>query len=171
VAKFTLDIEEEIEFNLIAIASHTKMYKLCWALNKHFGFELVKHDDFIIKETFSSFRHFSSYKYYQPNTEIFYQLIENNGQYISHKNTDLPPTEEGASTLIKEYKNFNYFLYIKGIFIESDYELLLKDLRNVPRILTTFEIDLQEIKNRSIFLDYDPFKQNKNSSNARSSIR
>ncbi|MEQ1734492.1 MAG: hypothetical protein ABL940_12520, partial [Bacteroidia bacterium] len=89
----------------------------------------------------------------------------------SHKNRELPPIDEGASTLIKEYKNFNYFLYINGKFIDSDYELLLKELRNVPRILTTFEIDLQQIKNRSIFLDYDPFKQNKNSSHIRPSIR
>ncbi|MBC7413134.1 MAG: IPExxxVDY family protein [Bacteroidia bacterium] len=171
MAKFTLDIEEEIDFNFIAIASHAKMYKLCWALNAYLGFEFVKHDDFIIKESFSNFRHFSSYKFHQTNTEIFYQLIENNGQLVSHKNRELPPIDEGASILIKEYKNFNYFLYINGKFIDSDYELLLKELRNVPRILTTFEINLQQIKNRSIFLDYDPFKQNKNSSHARPSIR
>lgn len=171
MAKFTLDIPEEIDFNLIAIASHTKIYKLCWAINEQLGFKFVKHDDFIIRESFSSFRHYASYKFHQQNTEIFYQLIENRGQLVSHKNTEIPPIDEGVSYLIKEHKIFNYFLYINGIFIESDYELLLKELRNIPRILTTFEIDLQQIKNRSIFLDYDPFKQNKNSSYVRASVR
>ena len=90
---FTLEPIENLEFNVLAINSHAKAYKLCWEINKNLHLSFEKTEDQIIQEELI----FSRYKHKTDNVE--YNILTNRSK---------------KGYLIPDQKSINYFLVINN---------------------------------------------------------
>lgn len=128
MAKFKLDIEYDYDFILIAICSHERDYRFCWALNKTLNLDLQKREQPIeIKDKkLDGPLNFSVY--HHPDEEMFtdYYIIVNRANGVF---------------LITEHKNVDYFMIIKGNITTAEKNKLITQLKKINNILTAYEID------------------------------
>lgn len=131
MAKFTLEIEENFDFQLIGIFSHAKDYRLCWALNQEFGFDLTKEENFTVQLN-SVVQEHSFFKYFEEENQLEYFLIGNRSD---------------AGMLIPEEK-CDYFFLIKGHYRDSERDSLKKKLNQLKPILACSIIEVDELKSK-----------------------
>lgn len=131
--KFALDVEYDYEFQLFGISCHEKDYRVCWALNNSFGFELHKIDDLEIKDKKQKQPHgFSVFGFFHEDSYTEYFLISN---------------RHGKTMLIPEHKSADYFFMVKGSILMTDEEVLAK-LKSINFILTAFNINVHDLKSK-----------------------
>ena len=136
MAKFTLSIEDDFEFDLFGFCSHYTDYHICWAINEALDLKLVKSgESFMVsgKKGDVTSAH-SFYEWFDEDNLINYYLIKN---------------KDGVHHLIPELAQIDYFLIVKesGV-IESG--AFLARLKNTPGVLTAFHyypFDLKSSKN------------------------
>lgn len=131
MAKFTLEIEEDFDFRLIGIFSHTKDYRLCWEINKAFNFDLLKGDNLTVQLRDNIQEH-SFFSYHEEDELLEYYLISNRSE---------------AGLLIPEEK-CDYFLLIKGHYRENTIIELRKQLNQLKPVLATSIIEVEELKSK-----------------------
>jgi len=136
--KFKLEVEYDYDFVLIGICCHEKDYRICWALNSKLGLELSKAPDFEIKDKkYKDPSRYSLFEYIKEEQYIEFYVIANKSQQV---------------LLIPEHKQADYFLLIKGIVTTGQKETIIKDIREIPMILTAFDIDPNELKSKQNLL-------------------
>lgn len=128
MAKHTLEVEFEYDFDLIAISCHLRDYRMCWLVNKMMGLSLhrIDHDDNSFHKDFVVF----SDKCEESRTEI--HLIVNQGR---------------ESWLIPEKKQANYLLILNNNARWNTADLM-RELRDQPGVLTAFELDPNGLKSK-----------------------
>ena len=137
--KILLDIRSEpAVFTLIGISCHLKDYRLSFLLNQHAGLFLQKLED--LRVALSAKKEpaeFSIYLY--PDDDYFntYFLVANRSQNF---------------ILVPEIKQVDFLLIVEGEFQKTRKDSLIKTLRNIPNILTAYEIRFSEIKNYETLL-------------------
>ena len=132
MAKHHLFVEFDYDFELLAICTKAKDYKLCWSLNNKLGYGFKKEDkdiEIIVKgEKFN----FPFYSYYCEDTHTSYNLIANKckGQY-----------------LLSEQKQADFFIKITDNFNESltDFTSRIKQL---DFVLMAYEIKLDNLNKK-----------------------
>ena len=151
MAKLTLDIEYEYDFNLIGISCHQKVYKLCWAINKNFSLNLKKIDDYFVEQQQPNTQiNCIRYEYIDEKSDLQYWLIENKGNIIQKNGTDFEIV--GAGLLVPEMKYADYFLVLKGNFFDHFYNNIISELKNISFILTAFNVEVESLKSKNNFL-------------------
>lgn len=132
MAKYTLVLEEEYNFDLIGLCSHQQDYRVCWSINKHLELGLEKSmEPFVV--------------YGKKNTVIsshslyFYEEKERGLSYFLIKNRAL------GKFLIPEKSQIDFFLIIKEQGI-VDIEEILENLNKAPEVLATFLFDPYTLK-------------------------
>ncbi len=141
--KVYLDTRDEpVFFTLIGISCHLKDYRLSYLLNYHIPAEFIKLEDLrIVPQTKKEASDFSLYFYRDDDRFNTYTLVSNRNQ---------------ESVLIPEMKHTDFVLIIGGEFRKPQKDSLLKNIRSVPNVLTSFEIKFSEIKNyESILTDLE----------------
>jgi hypothetical protein len=157
VAKHILKVEDDFDFVLIGISSHEKEYRICWALNNKFGFELKKIDSLEIKgkkQDTPSF--FSLFKFENEDEFLEYNVIANlsESKTVAAKNYTLfeeNHKDERSSEnefLIPEYKQMNYFFVIKGELDLVEIEEIVKKIKEIDMVLTAVNIDVEQLKSK-----------------------
>ena len=136
MAKLTLEFEEDYDFELIGICSHVKDYRLSWALNQRFTFDLAKDDNLELNFK-GEVRSFSFFSYIDDENLIEYYLICNR-------------SENG--TLIPEEKKADYFLMVRGVFREEEKDSLIKEIDQLKCVLATYNIDIEQLKSKDNLL-------------------
>lgn len=131
MAKFTLEIEEDFDFRLIGIFSHSKDYRLCWEINKTFNFDLLKGDNLTVQLKDNIQEH-SFFSYHEEDELLEYYLISNRSE---------------AGLLIPEEK-CDYFFLIKGHYRDNTITELRKQLNQLKPILATSIIEVEELKSK-----------------------
>jgi hypothetical protein len=125
-------------YTLIGISCHLMDYRLVHLMNKEPGFNFRKEDDFRItspgKQETTSFSLYSCRDEDQRNS---YYLIANFSQEV---------------VLIPEFKHTDFIMLIEGDFKKQRKDSLLKDIRTVPKVITAFEIKINDLKNPENFL-------------------
>ena len=132
---YTLECDQEYEFVVLAINSHSKAYKLCWNLNNTLLLNFEMTDEHSISDELLFTR-------YKTKTE--------NGAQI---NLLANRTKKGY--LIPSQKSVNYFLVIKDEYWCDTKESFLSKLRAINDILLVFELDLEKTKNSDRFIIHD----------------
>jgi len=132
---YTLDSFCDYGFEVFAINSHTKGYKLCWILNQKIGFDFEKTDNHKINETLS----FDRYKSEAINSEDF-NLISNRSK---------------RGYMISSYKSINYFLIIHKNTHNTKKQKILDELREINDILLVFKLDLGKERYSDRFIIHD----------------
>ena len=132
---YTLEYEQEYEFVVLAINSHSKAYKLCWNLNKTLLLNFEMTDEHSISDELLFTR-------YKTKTESGAQI-----NLLANR------TKNGY--LIPSQKSVNYFLVIKDKCWRDTKESFLRKLRATNDILLVFELDLEKTKNSDRFIIHD----------------
>ncbi|MEZ5008419.1 MAG: IPExxxVDY family protein [Chitinophagales bacterium] len=133
--KTKLHIESEDDFFLWGILSSLGGHRIVWELNKVFSCNLSRQDDVvIIRRPVNENLYFSFYTY-EDEVDLFkIELIKNKGL---------------GDYYLKELKNFDYLLMVKGELDFFDENEFYTKLKKMPSIQSAIKIDLNNIKNIS----------------------
>lgn len=131
MAKFTLELEEDFDFQLIGIFSHSKDYRLCWEINRAFDFDLLKGENFTVHSK-NNIQEHSFFSFSEEENMLEYYLISNRSE---------------GGLLIPEEK-CDYFLLIKGHFRVEALKDLKKQLNQLKPVLASSIIEVEELKSR-----------------------
>lgn len=131
--KYRLESQYDSDFTLIGIISHQRDYRLVWSINNQLQLNMIKMDDLKIFQDKKNENNFFSFYYYDDiNTFKTYFFISNSGQ---------------KGLLFPEYKQTNFFLFIKGNVNPAYRNEIIKQLNKNNYILNTHHIPLSSIKN------------------------
>lgn len=129
-----LSIDNDYEFSLVGISSHSKDYRLCWSLNTALQTKFTKKED--LKVELVKMREISLFSFYEFEEEEnfnFHYIIGNSGT---------------SGLLLPEHKNLDYFWMIKGMFSKANMRELLAKLSTVEAVITCLEIDVASLKSK-----------------------
>lgn len=135
MAKHTLQLEDDFNFDLIGLCSHQSDYRVCWSINEHLGLHLSKSlEPFMVSGKKGDV--ISSHSFFEWNDEndaVDYFLIKN---------------KYNTQFLIPEKSQIDYFLVIReaGIIEVDDF---LTKIKEISGILTAFIFDPGELKSGS----------------------
>lgn len=129
-----IDKEFELDFLILGINSHSKLYKLCWEINKKLHTRFVKNKNHIINNK----QEFERFSYTNKNSEITYNIISNisNTGYLDPNN-----------------KSINYFMTVQGEIYNT--QKTIERLSQIEDILLVFELNLSKIKTITPFIIND----------------
>ncbi len=132
----TLRIDEdfELDFLILGINSHSKLYKLCWEINKKLHTRFVKNKNHIINNN----QEFERFSYTNKNSETTYNIISN----ISNK-----------GYLDLNNKSINFFMTVQGEVYNT--KKIIERLNQIEDILLVFELNLSKIKTITPFIIND----------------
>ncbi|MAO33232.1 MAG: hypothetical protein CMD03_00560 [Flavobacteriales bacterium] len=130
---YILECSYDYPFIVLAINSHSKPYKLCWALNKYFGLNFEKTKSHEIKDGLKFTRYKSKKK---DNT---------------HLNLLVNQSKKGY--LMPSKKSVNYFLIINKKNWKNKKHEFLSKLKKINDILLVFELEEDINSNRFIIND------------------
>ena len=132
IKKFSID--DDFEFSLIGISSHSKDYRLCWSINKETGTQFEKKDD--LKLELQKSREMSLFSFYEYTDE-------------ENFNTQCIIANSGTSgMLLPEYKTLDYFWMIKGNFSGLMMRELIAKLGKIETIIACITIDVNTLKSK-----------------------
>lgn len=133
MAKLTLELDYDFDFELIGISCHSPDYRLSWAINQKLDIDLarLKDIDLQLGKNVSGF--FSFYAFDDEESHTTYNLISNR-------------CSDGY--LIPEMKHFDYFIQYWGPYSDSDLDELNSEVRSLSLVLTSLRIDPMSLKSR-----------------------
>jgi hypothetical protein len=120
---------EPTSFTLFGISCHLQDFRLSYHLEKDLGLAVEKLDDF---------RGYSFYYYRDEDCMNLYYLLGNRGE---------------EAILLPDLKQTDFLLLVEGPFKKSQKEKLLKQVRDIPHVLTAFEVRFETIRNYETMLD------------------
>lgn len=138
MSKSILQFEPDFNFQLIAISSHQKDYRLCWFLNRDLKLNMARDKDIEVAQNGKS-EYFSSFYFNDEVLDLHYTLIEN----FSENGLFLP-----------DLKQADYFLKIDGEMDSEHSTDLLNKIRTCEVVQTAFELEPEQLKFASKLL-YD----------------
>ena len=131
----TLECDYDYNIVVLAINSHSKAYKLCWALNKTLELNFEITDAHKINKDLI----FTRYK--SKNTDgVEFNLLLNRSK---------------KGYMIPSKKSINYFLIIKKDRFLIKKDKFLSKLRAINDILLVFELEVDKEKNSERFIIHD----------------
>jgi hypothetical protein len=138
--KVFLEVREEpVIFTLIGISCHVKDYRISFLLNKHLGSAFLKLED--LRITLNNKKDPAEFSfYYYPDEDYFntYYLLANRcEEYV----------------LAPEIKQVDFLMIVEGEFSKVQKDRLIASIRNIPNVLTAYEIKFSEIKNYETLLN------------------
>ncbi|MBA3898939.1 MAG: IPExxxVDY family protein [Bacteroidetes bacterium] len=136
MAKFTLDIEYDYDFNLIGLCCHARDYKICWSINNYLGFDFTRQDNLKLITKVST-SEFSFFYYEDEDAQQEYSLISNRGT---------------GGLLLPEQKQADYFLKLSGPVSNKQMERLIGKLKELDIIITAFPIEVEHLKSKQNLL-------------------
>ena len=124
----------ELDFLILGINSHIKLYKLCWEINKKLHTSFVKNKNHIINNN----QEFERFSYTNKSSEITYNIISNISTtgYLEPNN-----------------KSVNYFMIVQGEIYNT--QKTIERLNQIEDILLVFELNLSKIKTITPFIIND----------------
>jgi len=123
-------LEFKHEFQLIGIRCALEDYKLCWHLNKSFGFDFERIQDLEVIFNGENIE-FPLFGYEDQDNDAWYHLISN---------------RNGGRILVPEEKQADYFLKISGEYGMVDLPELIKKIREIAPVITAYPIRLATLK-------------------------
>lgn len=137
VKKFLLEIQPEPSiYSLLGISCHLMDYRLSYLINQQLEFNLEKRDDLVTRSyKTKSESKFSFYLFNDEENYCRYVLLANRSQEF---------------VLIQEIKQVDFLLIIDGEIKKSRIDQLIKNVKKIPNVLTSFEVNPESIKNGSM---------------------
>ena len=128
------DEEFELDFLILGINSHIKLYKLCWEINKKMNMSFVKNKNHTIRNS----QEFERFSYTDKNSETRYNILSNTSN---------------TGSLDPQNKAVNYFMTVQGEIYNT--KKIIKRLTQIEDILLVFELNLSNINSVTPFIIND----------------
>ncbi|HLW30492.1 MAG TPA: IPExxxVDY family protein [Brumimicrobium sp.] len=138
MAKYTLSLEDDFNYDLIGLCSHQGDYRVCWSINERIGLRLQKSNEpFMVsgKKGVITSSH-SLYEWIDEEENVSYYLIQNKNE---------------GKFLVPEKAQIDFFLVVKEAGV-IDVDVLLAELKEISCILTAFIFDPYELKSANKFI-------------------
>ena len=137
MSKLVLDFEFDFDFSLFGISSHVSNYRLAWAMNNLFELDLERVDDVDLSFDIDKKGDFSLYRFNDEDSYTTFHLLSNR-------------CEKGF--FIPELKQIDFFVQYWGPMSEKELSSFKDDLRRIPSVLASIQIDPMELKSRNNLL-------------------
>lgn len=130
--KIILNDYIDYSFFLAGICYHDDDFKLCWHLNKalEIDFERVQDVD-LIEPKQKALIQFPCFYYFDAEAELDYYLISNRAD---------------SNFLIPEQSKTDFFLRIDGDGVQYNESEIIRNIKNIPKVLTSFKIEPDSLK-------------------------
>jgi len=132
---YTLEIEDNYDFDLIGISSHEKDYRLVWAMNKRMLWRMARIAEISMSQKDVTSLH-GQFRFEHPIEQTVITLIDNK-------------TQDGY--FMQELQQFDYLLKIEGERKNCD-DAFYKKLRSTPFVLTAFVLQIDKLKTKQNLL-------------------
>lgn len=132
IKKF-LKLELDFNFNLLAITSQLRDYRLCFVINKYTETDFRRVEDLNLAFKNLPIKYFSKYLYCTEDFGCEFYLIANKGT-------------EGY--LIPEMKETDYFVLIKQYIDDEDLDLFISQLKLIEDIQAVVAINPEKLKSK-----------------------
>ncbi len=133
MAKQKLETTSYDDFLIWGILSSYGGHRICWEMNQELNFNLVRRDDIVIESINSGENiYFNFYSFVDDDNFFRIELIKNknNGEFY-----------------LKELKNFDFILMVKGELDFFEVEIFTHILKNLTIIQSALSISKENIKN------------------------
>lgn len=137
MAKNRLDVSYDFEFDLIAVNSSVKEYKLAWALNKDLHLQLAKQENISID--FSGGKSLSVSNYSCETEYQVFRLLKNRAEDFDEKYN---------AYLIPELKNFDYFLMVADDSMTFQINPFISTIKRIPFVQFAVSVDTAALKSK-----------------------
>ena len=137
MSKLVLDIEFDFDFSLFGISSHVANYRLAWGMNKLFEIKLERIDDIDLSFDLNKKGNFSLYRSDDDESYTTFHLLSNRCD---------------IGYLIPELKQIDFFVQYWGPMSQKELVSFKDELREIPSVLATIQIDPMQLKSRNNLL-------------------
>ena len=137
MSKLILDVDFDFDFSLFGVSSHVANYRLAWGMNKLFEIDLERVDDVDLSFGSNKRGNFSLYRFEDEESYITFHLLSNRCD---------------AGYLIPELKQIDYFIQYWGPMSHSELSSFREELRKIPSVLASVQIDPMDLKSRNNLL-------------------
>ncbi len=132
--KSILKVEFDYDFDLLAIVSPVKDYRLCWYINNEIKTKFKRKNDLEINSAkLKQVSFFSLFHHFDGLSKRDYYLVSN---------------KSSGSFLVKELKEVDFFIAIYGYISEEEKEDLTEKLRSLNIIQAIFEVDPNQLASK-----------------------
>ena len=133
---YKIDIDNEIDFLILGVNSHIKLYKLCWEINKQLNTNFIKNHNH--KKPSQPTQSFERFTFRDNKSETQYNILSNRCE---------------SGYLDKKNKSVNYFILVQGGVYSKN--KIIDNLNKISDILLVFEINLPQIDSINSFIIHD----------------
>ena len=133
--RLSLNINYFEDYQLLAIVSHLKDYRLCFFLNQDLDLDLKKHDDLRPAHNGASY---SWYYYSEGETYLSCYLISNH---------------HSSGKLVPALKNVDYLMFIKNPYDDKEVMAMAMNIRRIPHVVAVFEQEISKLKNMDVLIE------------------
>ena len=145
--KLTLDDFESNDFELLAIHTNLKDFKLSFLINLKLNVLLAKNEIEITIKSKNGTGKFSRFSYDDLNQDITWELLKNQSNFNSNKkNIGLFEEDSITMNLIPELKTADYLLKIDNIESNFKSDKIIQNISTIPNISTVYKVETNNLK-------------------------
>jgi len=160
MAKKSLSIDFEYDYNflLIGICSPLKDYTICYKLNKTLNksFQRSKLDVLMNFTDAVEEANFAQFEYWDEQYQNQWYLLANKCKILcSDVNQNQGTIFDGLNQnrkktkhLVPENPKVDFYIQIHGIYNEEAKKALIKHIKNIDRIVSVHEIDINNLRSK-----------------------
>lgn len=135
MAKQRLQTSTNVDFLLWGLLSPYGGHRICWEMNERLDFNLARQEDIQLESTNTNdVLYFNFYLYVDEINFFRVELIKN---------------KNGGEQYLKELKNFDYLLMVKGELDFFEIDPFTEILKRFNSLQSALSIDINKIKNIS----------------------
>lgn len=132
-----LIVEYDFDFEVLAVISSVKDYKLAWAINKRLTINLCKTDDICLDFVKEGRLLISNFIFETEYTT--FRLL---------KNKSFEASRTSKPYLIPELKDYDYLIMISGESIAYNGDVLIEKLKELPLVEYIKKVDIKNLKSK-----------------------
>lgn len=145
--KLTLDDFESNDFELLAIHTNLKDFKLSFLINLKLNVLLAKNENEITIKSSNGTGKFSRFSYDDLNQDITWELIKNQTNFNSNKqNIGFFNEDRISMNLIPELKTTDYLLKIDNVEASFKSDKIIQNISTIPNISTVYRVETNNLK-------------------------
>ncbi len=125
------------DYQIIAVSSHLKDYKLCWNLNNILKTDLLKKPDMAFAYQKGNLENYSFFYHHDEDLKRTYFLLSN---------------KKNNAQIIEKIPEADFLLIINPPIKSEEINLIIQNLKKTTNILTAFLIDITKKKKEINFV-------------------
>lgn len=137
MARNRLEVSYDFEFDLVAVNTSVKGYKLAWALNRDLRIQLSKQENISIDFSGGKSLSISNYACHTEHRTV--RLLKNRADDFE---------EQFNAYLIPELKNFDYFLMVADDSSSFQINPFISTVKQIPFVQFAVSVDTAALKSK-----------------------